>query len=161
MFAKPLHELTLTEAMTPRHPGHPASIRPAVIMGGGFLPGAITRRAALNATLSTIIHPGLAPPEPHYTPSKALADFARCRDLTCRFPGCRQPATTADIDHTIAWPYGPTCASNLKCLCRKHHLLKPYEEATAKRRHSPGTPFPTRSTSGCLVRRTARGGRRR
>jgi hypothetical protein len=27
---------------------------------------------------------GDAPPEPRYTPSPALADFVRCRDLTCR-----------------------------------------------------------------------------
>ena len=31
-----------------------------------------------------------------------------------------------DLDHTIAYPVGPTCASNLKCLCRKHHLLKTF-----------------------------------
>jgi len=38
-----------------------------------------------------------------------------------------EPATKADIDHTI--PYtdgGPTQASNLKCLCRKHHLIKTF-----------------------------------
>lgn len=28
--------------------------------------------------------------------------------------------------HTIAYPHGPTQASNLKCLCRKHHLLKTF-----------------------------------
>jgi len=27
------------------------------------------------------------PPEPHYTPSRALTDFVRCRDLTYRIPG--------------------------------------------------------------------------
>jgi hypothetical protein len=27
---------------------------------------------------------------------------------------------------TIAYPGGPTQASNLKCLCRKHHLLKTF-----------------------------------
>jgi hypothetical protein len=30
------------------------------------------------------------------------------------------------LDHTIAYPVGPTCASNLKCLCRKHHLIKTF-----------------------------------
>jgi hypothetical protein len=56
-----------------------------------------------------------------------LADFVRCRDLTCRFPGCDQPAVDCDLDHTI--PYGDgghTHASNLKCLCRIHHLLKTF-----------------------------------
>jgi hypothetical protein len=31
-----------------------------------------------------------------------------------------------DVDHTTPWPAGPTCASNLKALCRKHHLLKTF-----------------------------------
>ncbi len=126
LFSKPLRELTLTEALTDSASGKPSIIRPATIMGGQFLPGPIARRAALNATLTTVIHPGLAPPEPRYAPSKKLTDFVRCRDLTCRFPGCSVPATRCDIDHTIPWPYGHTCASNLKALCRKHHLLKTF-----------------------------------
>ena len=36
------------------------------------------------------------------------------------------PLSVSDIDHTIAYPAGPTQASNLKCLCRKHHLLKTF-----------------------------------
>ena len=58
-------------------------------------------------------------PEPGYTPSAKLADFVRCRDLTCRAPGCDRPAFQCDVDHTI--PYakgGATHPSNLKCLCR-------------------------------------------
>ena len=105
--------------------GSPAT-RPGAIIGGPFLPGALARRFALTAKVRKILHPGDSPPEPRYTPSKGLAEFVRCRDLTCRFPGCSQPATETDIDHTIAWPIGPTCASNLKCLCRRHHLLKTF-----------------------------------
>ncbi|BBY47689.1 hypothetical protein MARA_11570 [Mycolicibacterium arabiense] len=100
--------------------------RPGAILGGPFLPGALARRFALTAKIRKVCHPGDSPPEPRYTPSRRLAEFVRCRDLTCRFPGCSEPATTADIDHTIAWPIGPTCASNLKCLCRRHHLLKTF-----------------------------------
>ncbi|GAB7066595.1 hypothetical protein JCM12141A_08840 [Mycolicibacterium hodleri] len=118
-FTKPLRELTLTEALTPT-PGRLASLRPAVMMGGRFLPGAIACRATVGATITAIVHPGQAPPEPRYRPSKKLADFIRCRDLTCRFPGCKVPATHCDVDHGIPWPYGPTAASNLKCLCRRH-----------------------------------------
>jgi hypothetical protein len=125
MFTKPLRELTLTEALTPA-PGRLASLRPAALMGGQFLPGAIACRAAVGATITPIVHPGQAPPEPRYRPSKKLADFVRCRDMTCRFPGCRVPATHCDVDHTIPWPYGPTAASNLRCLCRRHHLLKTF-----------------------------------
>jgi len=125
MFTKPLRELTLTEALTPA-PGRLATLRPAALMGGQFLPGAIAGRATIGATITPIVHPGQAPPEPRYRPSKKLADFIRCRDLTCRFPGCRVPATHCDVDHGIPWPCGPTAASNLKCLCRRHHLLKTF-----------------------------------
>jgi len=124
-FNKPLHELTLTEALTPAR-GQLADTRPGALMGGQFLPGAIARRAACGATITHIVHPGQALPEPRYRPSKKLADFVRCRDLTCRFPGCHEPATDCDVDHTTPWPCGPTAASNLKCLCRRHHLLKTF-----------------------------------
>jgi hypothetical protein len=100
--------------------------RPGAIIGGPFLPGSLARRFVLSAKIRKVCHPGDSPPEPRYTPSRRLAEFVRCRDLTCRFPGCSEPATTADIDHTIVWPIGPTCASNLKCLCRRHHLLKTF-----------------------------------
>ena len=46
--------------------------------------------------------------------------------MTCRFPGCDVPATNCDVDHTIPYPAGPTQASNLKCVCRRHHLLKTF-----------------------------------
>lgn len=42
-----------------------------------------------------------------------------------RFPGCSQPAESADLDHSIPYAIGGyTSADNLKALCRKHHLLK-------------------------------------
>ena len=66
-------------------------------------------------------HPNRATP-----PRRALADFVRCRDLTCRWPGCDQPADGCDLDHTIPYPVGPTHASNIKCYCRFHHLLKTF-----------------------------------
>jgi len=125
LFDKLLRDLTLSEALAPA-PGYFAPLRPAALMGGQFLPGAIACRASVGATITPIVHPGLAPPENHYRPSKKLADFVRARDMTCRFPGCRVPATNCDVDHTIPWPHGPTAASNLKCVCRHHHLLKTF-----------------------------------
>ena len=50
-----------------------------------------------------------------------------------------RPATVADIDHTIPYPYGPTCASNLKCLCREHHLLKTFWPGWSDRQLPDGT----------------------
>ncbi|WP_457145164.1 DUF222 domain-containing protein [Mycobacterium sp. URHB0021] len=128
--APPLREQTPAEALTeptPPAPSATAHTSPAVIVGGGLLPAPLlAAKVAGAATLRRLVHPGAAGPEPRYTPSRALADFVRCRDLTCRFPGCEEPAYICDLDHTIAYPAGPTCASNLKCLCRKHHLLKTF-----------------------------------
>ena len=90
-----------------------------------LIPAQVVAELAKSATLRPLTFPAKA--EPRYTPSAALADFVRCRDLTCRAPGCDEPAMHCDIDHTI--PYadgGATHPSNLKCLCRKHHLLKTF-----------------------------------
>jgi hypothetical protein len=59
-----------------------------------------------------------------YRPPADLADHVRARDVTCRFPGCRQPAHRCDLDHTIEYPQGPTAPANLGALCRHHHRLK-------------------------------------
>jgi hypothetical protein len=110
----------------------------ATLDGAGHMPGSMIGSDALvpaeliaelarSAKLRPLAHPADLPPESGYTPSRRLADFVRCRDLTCRFPGCDQPSTRCDLDHTV--PYadgGPTHASNLKALCRHHHLLKTF-----------------------------------
>jgi hypothetical protein len=93
----------------------------------GLIPPELLQELAASAKLVPLIHPGDAPPETGYVPSRALADFVRCRDLTCRWPGCDAPAIGCDIDHTI--PYaegGATHAGNLKCYCRTHHLMKTF-----------------------------------
>ena len=100
--------------------------RSGYIFGAGFMPAPFFDAMLDGAKIREVIHPGDSGPESGYTPSAALAGFVRCRDLTCRFPGCDKPATVADIDHTVPHPAGPTHASNLKCLCRFHHLLKTF-----------------------------------
>ncbi len=93
----------------------------------GLIPPELVAELAASAKLMPLIHPGDAPPENGYVPSKALADFVRCRDLTCRWPGCDCPAVQCDIDHTVPYDQGgPTHASNLKCYCRTHHLIKTF-----------------------------------
>ncbi|PXX07676.1 HNH endonuclease signature motif containing protein [Mycolicibacterium moriokaense] len=127
---KPLRVMTITEAaeaLAPEPANGPAQTNPAVVIGGGIMPAPlVAAKLAATATIRPLIHPGDASPEPRYPPSRKLADFVRCRDLTCRFPGCDEPAYRCDLDHTIPYPVGPTCASNLACLCRKHHLLKTF-----------------------------------
>ena len=100
---------------------------PGVLPGGeGLISAELVAELAKSARLVPLVRP-VDVPEPRYTPSARLADFVRCRDLTCRAPGCDQPAVDCDVDHTVAFSDGGrTHPSNLKCLCRRHHLLKTF-----------------------------------
>ncbi|OSC38754.1 HNH endonuclease signature motif containing protein [Mycobacterium decipiens] len=120
-------DMTLHEALAP-DPEPPASwLPPAQIMGGATVPAPLLAQlVAAGAKVRRVASFTEVVPETGYRPSAQLARFIRCRDLTCRFPGCDRPAEYSDIDHTIPYPLGPTHPSNLKCLCRKHHLLKTF-----------------------------------
>jgi hypothetical protein len=64
-----------------------------------------------------------------YMPPKRLKRLLRVRAPRCEWPGCGRRASRAagspcDLDHDLAWPYGPTCACNLGPLCRRHHRIK-------------------------------------
>jgi len=97
------------------------------VCADGLIAPELIAELAAGAKLTPLIHPADAAPESGYLPSKKLADFVRCRDLTCRWPGCDRPAFDCDIDHTIPFAEGgPTHASNLKCYCRIHHLVKTF-----------------------------------
>ncbi|MEB3984052.1 HNH endonuclease signature motif containing protein [Mycobacterium sp. 663a-19] len=102
-----------------------ASHAPAYLPGFGPVPAPLLRDLAPFAKTTSLVIPR-AGAEPGYRPSAALAEFIRFRDLTCRFPGCDCPAEVCDIDHTVPFPFGPTHPSNLKLLCRFHHLLKTF-----------------------------------
>ncbi|POX88427.1 HNH endonuclease signature motif containing protein, partial [Mycobacterium kansasii] len=103
------------------------SITASEMGADGLITAELIAELAVSAKLVPLTHPGDAAPEPGYVPSKALADFVRCRDLTCRWPGCDRPASRCDLDHTISVSQGgPTHASNLKCYCRTHHLVKTF-----------------------------------
>lgn len=98
---------------------------PGYLAGFGPLPAALLRDLAGVAKSKPVsLPPDRA--EAGYRPSTALAAFIRFRDLTCRFPGCDAPADVCDVDHTVPFPLGPTHPSNLKLLCRHHHLLKTF-----------------------------------
>ncbi len=99
---------------------------PALLPGYGGIPAETVRTLAKRAKLRPVVGGKELSAEPRYRPSAALAEFIRCRDLTCRFPGCDRPASMTDIDHTVPYPLGPTHPSNLKLLCRLHHLLKTF-----------------------------------
>ncbi|OBI51651.1 HNH endonuclease signature motif containing protein [Mycobacterium sp. E796] len=122
--------MTLAEALAPDpEPDLPPTPRPpaAHLLGGGTLTASMVAELIRGgAKVTPVRFPADALPEPNYRPSAQLQRFIRCRDMTCRFPGCDRPAEFADIDHTIPYPLGPTHPSNLKCLCRKHHLIKTF-----------------------------------
>jgi hypothetical protein len=120
-------ELTLAEALAPdSEPDVPVKPRrPGVLVGDGraISPALISDLIRRGTKVRPVHHPADLPPEPGYRPSAELERFIRCRDMTCRFPGCDRHAESADIDHTVPYPLGPTHPSNLKCLCRKHFVL--------------------------------------
>ncbi|KUI44548.1 hypothetical protein AU197_04175 [Mycobacterium sp. IS-1590] len=98
----------------------------AVLLGHGALPPSLLPwLISRGAKVRPIKTPG-PEAESRYQPSAALAEFVRMRDMYCRAPGCDVPADLCDIDHTIPWPLGPTHPSNLKCLCRKNHMMKTF-----------------------------------
>ena len=78
--------------------------------------------AAADAAAGGCAH---AAASPGCRPPPRLHDYIAARDLTCRFPRCRQPAWRGDLDHTIPFDDGGlTCRCNLGGLCRTHHILK-------------------------------------
>lgn len=113
-------------APEPAAPSSPVSAGTALLAGTEVMPTPLLAQLLRHGAKLRPLCPPQAEPEPGYRPSAGLARFVRGRDLTCRFPGCTTPAQNCDIDHVIPYPLGATHASNLLCLCRKHHLLKTF-----------------------------------
>jgi hypothetical protein len=135
------------EGLAPAETQEPATRRKAaLIVGGGPVPAPLLAELIARGAKVTMAGSPGHEPEPQYRPSKALDEFVRLRDLTCRFPGCDRPAVCGDIDHTVAHPSGPTHAGNLKCYCRKHHLLKTFWPGWSDRQLADGTVMVTTPT---------------
>jgi hypothetical protein len=108
----------------------------AEISADGLITPELLTELAKSAKLVPLVHPGYAPPEPGYTPSTALADFVRARDLTCRFPGCDAPAVHCELDHTVPYTQGGTThAANIKCYCKLQRRQTPFNGPAS------GSPF--------------------
>jgi hypothetical protein len=118
----------------------PAKKAAATLTGrGGIVPTPLVAELIRGGAKVRHVRRPADEPEPGYRPSAALEEFVRFRDLTCRFPNCDVPAEMCDVDHTIPWPLGPTHPSNLKCACRKDHLLKTFWEGWSDRQFPDGT----------------------
>lgn len=57
--------------------------------------------------------------EDRYTPSRGLRHLIRARTATCTAPACNAQAVYCDLDHTVAYPGGPTCQCNLAPRCKR------------------------------------------
>ncbi|CAM5743495.1 hypothetical protein MAUB1S_03190 [Mycolicibacterium aubagnense] len=122
--AAPLAPSPTPEA-TPESEPAPAPV--GYMVGGAVVPPALLADlAARGAKVRTVASAADLGGVPRYRPSAAIDEFVRMRAMTCMFPGCDQPATACDLDHTIRWPAGPTHPGNLGPKCRKHHLLKTF-----------------------------------
>ncbi|MHA7665384.1 HNH endonuclease signature motif containing protein [Mycolicibacterium sp. HS_4_1] len=97
-----------------------------ILGGGGVPPAVLADLVARGAKVRTVASATGLGGVNRYRPSAAVDEFVRMRAMTCMFPGCDQPATACDLDHTMPWPGGPTHPGNLSPKCRKHHLLKTF-----------------------------------
>jgi Domain of unknown function (DUF222) len=111
---------------------HADGSAPGYLEGYGVIDAEQVRELVATAALH-IIDPFTSPADAlRYQPSASLERAVRCRDLTCRFPGCSRPAAACDLDHTVPFNHqdpaagGLTVYENLKCLCRQHHLVKTF-----------------------------------
>lgn len=108
------------------------SDQPGYLDGFGVIDAEQVRQLATSAEQRLLDATADAAAALRYRPSPALARAIRCRDLTCRFPGCHRRAVFCDLDHTVPFNQadpaagGRTVASNIKCLCRFHHRLKTF-----------------------------------
>ncbi len=123
-----LAERSSVEAASQQPTARESEVKPpaAVILGEDIMPAPLLAQLIRSGAKIRPVEVPSDKPEPHHRPSGELTQFVRMRDLHCRAPGCNVPADRCDIDHTIPYPFGPTHASNLKCLCRKHHLMKTF-----------------------------------
>lgn len=109
------------------------SEQPGYLEGFGVIDADVVRDLADGAALRLIEQPTVTDDEAlRYQPSAALARWIRCRDMTCRYPGCDRPVAICDIDHTTPFNHANPAAGGLTVpwglanYCRHHHRLKTF-----------------------------------
>jgi len=128
--------------------------QPATLGSYGPIPAQVARELAQDATWRRVLTDpagqACAVGTQSYRPGADLTRTVIARDVTCTFPGCRQPAARCQIDHRIPYrhdrPHGTTgvagdgasvdhpcahdaadvqtCLENLHALCTHHHQAK-------------------------------------
>jgi Domain of unknown function (DUF222) len=109
------------------------SEQPGYLAGFGVIDADVVRELAENAALRLLQQPTVTAAEAmRYQPTAGVARWVRCRDLTCRFPGCDRPVAMCDLDHTTPFNHanpaagGLTVPCGLADYCREHHRLKTF-----------------------------------
>jgi hypothetical protein len=109
------------------------SDQPGYLEGYGVIDAERVRELAETAAIRPVECPTVTGADSlRYQPSAALERWIRCRDLTCRFPGCDRKAWICDVDHTVPFNHddpaagGLTVPWNLACYCREHHRVKTF-----------------------------------
>jgi len=109
------------------------SDQPGYLEGYGVIDAEQVRELADTATIRPVECPTVSEDAAlRYQPSAALERWIRCRDMTCRFPGCDRKAAICDLDHTTPFNHvdpslgGLTVPWGLACYCREHHRLKTF-----------------------------------
>jgi len=128
---------------------------PGYLGSYGPIPAQVARELAQDATWRAVLtDPGTgqacAVGTASYRPGADLTRTVQARDLTCTFPGCRQPATRCELDHRTPFDHtrttratgsgtsaglgtdtttghghdNQTCEANLHALCKHHHQAK-------------------------------------
>jgi Domain of unknown function (DUF222) len=106
----------------PRGPGSPGRIAATAFRAAARALAQALARAAADEAAGGCAHQDESPA---YRPPPRLREYITARDVTCRFPPCRQPAWRADLDHTRPWDDGGrSCRCNFGGGCRRHHQLK-------------------------------------
>ncbi|GAA3390771.1 HNH endonuclease signature motif containing protein [Cryptosporangium minutisporangium] len=115
---------------------------PGDLPGYGPVPASVVRELAADSRWEKwITDPGGVVTDlghTTYRPTARLAALVRAAYPTCMFPGCSQPSYRCDLDHNVRHiDGGPTSATNLVPLCRRHHRAQ--DEAGWDLVHHPDT----------------------
>ena len=136
--------------------GGATRLTPAPALLDGLIPIPLEDAIRLAGTATSFVriltHPitGTVEAVDTYRPTAAMRAYLTARDIHCRWPGCRQPAATCDLDHTHAWEHGGTTTlENLCGLCRHHHVMKHATAWTATQ--LPGGVMQLRTPSGKTI----------
>lgn len=124
-YARPLINLTV-----PIQTVMGLSDEPGTLSGGAVVPAGLARMiaqqpgATWHRLLTDEAGDGVELSTQSYQPTRAIWQQVVAQWGSCFRPGCSTPATSAELDHRIPWPDGPTSTDNLWPACERDHKVK-------------------------------------